>query len=36
EERRLHERHASLLDDHQKKKLKGVATKPDDVVDGMW
>ncbi|GKA71696.1 hypothetical protein Tco_0777835 [Tanacetum coccineum] len=35
EERRLHERHASLLDDHQKKKLKGVATKPDDVAQSL-
>nr|GFA99881.1 hypothetical protein [Tanacetum cinerariifolium] len=35
EERRLHERHASLLDDHQKKKLKGVATEPDDVAQSL-
>ncbi|GJX25236.1 hypothetical protein Tco_0231532 [Tanacetum coccineum] len=35
EERRLHKRHASLLDDHQKKKLKGVATEPDDVAQSL-
>ncbi|GKD78701.1 hypothetical protein Tco_1341322, partial [Tanacetum coccineum] len=27
--------HASLLDDHQKKKLKGVATEPDDVAQSL-